>query len=70
VRTLYPGDIEAVSPRLGDIHRVANAYDHKVSISIHVYGADIGKVERATYDRSGQPKRFLSGYYPLPVLLP
>lgn len=69
VRTLYPGDIEAVSPRLGDIHRVANAYDHKVSISIHVYGADIGKVERATYDRSGQGKRFVSGYYPLPVLL-
>lgn len=69
VRTLYPGDIEAVSPRLGDIHRVANAYDHKVSISIHVYGGDIGKIERATYDRSGQGKPFISGYYPLPVLL-
>jgi 3-mercaptopropionate dioxygenase len=69
VRTLYPGDIEAVSPRLGDIHRVANAYDHKVSISIHVYGGDIGKVERATYDRSGRAKPFVSGYYPLPVLL-
>lgn len=69
-RTLQPGDIEAVSPRFGDIHRVANAYDHRVSISIHVYGADIGKVERATYDRNGQAKRFVSGYYPLPVLLP
>lgn len=70
VRTVYPGKVEAVSPRIGDIHRVANAYDHKVSISIHVYGADIGKVERATFDRSGQEKRFVSGYYPLPVLLP
>ena len=69
VRTLYPGDIEAVSPRFGDIHRVANAYDDRISISIHVYGADIGKVERATYDRSGQAKPFVSGYYPLPVLL-
>jgi predicted metal-dependent enzyme (double-stranded beta helix superfamily) len=69
VRTLYPGDIEAVSPRFGDIHRVANAYDDRVSISIHVYGADIGKVERATYDRSGQAKPFVSGYYPLPLLL-
>lgn len=69
VRTLYPGAVEVVSPRFGDIHRVANAYDDRVSISIHVYGADIGKVERATYDRSGQGKRFVSGYYPLPVLI-
>jgi predicted metal-dependent enzyme (double-stranded beta helix superfamily) len=70
VRTVYPGEIEAVSPRIGDIHRVANAYDDRVSVSIHVYGADIGKVERATYDRSGQAKRFVSGYHPLPVLVP
>ena len=70
VRTVYPGEVEAVSPRLGDIHRVANAYDDRVSIGIHVYGADIGKVERATYDRSGQEKPFVSGYYPLPVLIP
>jgi 3-mercaptopropionate dioxygenase len=70
VRTVYPGSVEAVSPRIGDIHRVANAYDHKVSISIHVYGGDIGKVERATFDRSGQEKRFVSGYYDAPVLVP
>jgi predicted metal-dependent enzyme (double-stranded beta helix superfamily) len=70
VRTLHPGEIEAVSPRLGDIHRVANAHDDRVSISIHVYGANIGKVERATYDRNGQAKRFVSGYHPLPVLVP
>ena len=70
VLTVYPGSVEAVSPRIGDIHRVANAYDHKVSISIHVYGGDIGKVERATFDRSGQEKRFVSGYYDAPVLVP
>jgi 3-mercaptopropionate dioxygenase len=69
VRTLYPGAIEAVSPRFGDIHRVANAYDDRVSISIHVYGGDIGKVERATYDRNGQGKPFVSGYHALPVLI-
>jgi predicted metal-dependent enzyme (double-stranded beta helix superfamily) len=34
----------------------------RVSISIHVYGADIGAVERATYDLSGQPRPFVSGY--------
>lgn len=69
-RTLHPGAIEAVSPRFGDIHRVANAYEDRVSISIHVYGADIGKVERATYDPNGQARRFVSGYHPRPVLLP
>jgi predicted metal-dependent enzyme (double-stranded beta helix superfamily) len=59
---LGPGRVSAVSPRIGDIHRVSNAYDDRVSISIHVYGANIGAVERATYDATGQPKRFVSGY--------
>ena len=59
---LEPGDVEAVSPTIGDIHKVSNAFDDKVSISIHVYGANIGAVERATFDESGRPKRFISGY--------
>lgn len=59
---LSPGQVEAVSPRLGDIHRVRNAQDDEVSISIHVYGADIGSVERSTYDADGTPHRFVSGY--------
>jgi 3-mercaptopropionate dioxygenase len=67
---LPTGAVDAVSPRVGDIHRVANAYDDRTSISIHVYGADIGAVERATYDDAGQAKRFVSGYAPLEPLLP
>jgi predicted metal-dependent enzyme (double-stranded beta helix superfamily) len=59
---LGPGSVTAVSPRIGDIHRVSNAYDDRVSISIHVYGANIGAVERATYDATGLPRRFVSGY--------
>jgi predicted metal-dependent enzyme (double-stranded beta helix superfamily) len=59
---LYEGEVEAFSPRTGDIHRVANAREHEPSISIHVYGGNIGAVERATYDAQGQPKRFISGY--------
>jgi predicted metal-dependent enzyme (double-stranded beta helix superfamily) len=59
---LDPGTVVAVSPRIGDIHRVSNAYEDRVSISIHVYGANIGAVERATYDAAGEPKRFVSGY--------
>ncbi|HKR90004.1 MAG TPA: cysteine dioxygenase [Phenylobacterium sp.] len=59
---LEAGQVEAVSPRIGDIHRVANAYDDRVSISIHLYGANIGAVQRATYDAQGRPKLFVSGY--------
>ncbi|MGI4880605.1 MAG: cysteine dioxygenase [Janthinobacterium lividum] len=59
---LEPGQVDAVSPRLGDIHRVSNAHDNRVSISIHVYGANIGAVERATYDAAGTSRRFISGY--------
>lgn len=59
---LEVGQVDAVSPRIGDIHRVANAFDDRVSISIHVYGANIGAVERSTYDEAGTPKRFVSGY--------
>jgi predicted metal-dependent enzyme (double-stranded beta helix superfamily) len=66
---LGAGSVDAVSPRIGDIHRVANAHDDRVSISIHVYGADIGRVERATYDHNGAPKPFVSGYADLPALI-
>lgn len=66
---LGAGSVDAVSPRIGDIHRVANAHDDRVSISIHVYGADIGAVERATYDVAGTPKPFISGYADLPALV-
>ena len=59
---LEVGQVEPVSPRVGDIHRVTNPYADRVSISIHVYGANIGAVERATYDAAGAPRRFISGY--------
>jgi predicted metal-dependent enzyme (double-stranded beta helix superfamily) len=60
---LYPGEIEAVSPLIGDIHEVANAIPDKSSISIHVYGANIGAVKRHIYDPlNGNIKNFISGY--------
>lgn len=59
---LAAGEVEAVSPRIGDIHQVANAFDDRASISIHVYGANIGAVRRSTYDAEGRPKPFVSGY--------
>jgi predicted metal-dependent enzyme (double-stranded beta helix superfamily) len=67
VHRLEPGAVEAVSPQVGDIHRVANAFDDRASISIHVYGANIGAVSRHTYDEAGRPKPFISGYSNLHV---
>lgn len=63
VTRLDPGMIGKVSPTIGDIHRVANAYDDRVSISVHVYGGDIGQISRHVYDEAtGQTKSFISGY--------
>jgi 3-mercaptopropionate dioxygenase len=60
---LERGSVSAVSPTLGgDLHRVENAEPDRVSISIHVYGGNIGAVSRATYDAQGTPKPFVSGY--------
>jgi 3-mercaptopropionate dioxygenase len=59
---LESGAVSAVSPSLGDLHRVENAEHDRVSISIHVYGGNIGAVSRATYDAEGTPKPFVSGY--------
>ena len=47
-----PGDVALVSPTVGDIHKVRNAYDDRVSISIHAYGTNIGKQTRHVFDAS------------------
>ncbi|MNE21993.1 Cysteine dioxygenase type I [compost metagenome] len=59
---LRPGQVEAVSPKVGDVHQVSNAFADQVSISIHVYGANIGAVRRAVYQPDGSEKLFISGY--------
>lgn len=60
---LEPGDIDMVSPTLGDIHRVSNSFDDRVSISIHVYGGNIGRISRHVFDsETGNTKTFISGY--------
>jgi predicted metal-dependent enzyme (double-stranded beta helix superfamily) len=48
---LDAGEIDCVSPRIGDIHQVRNAYADRSSISIHVYGADLCTIERHLFDR-------------------
>ncbi|CAM3204066.1 cysteine dioxygenase [Pseudomonas floridensis] len=59
---LQPGQVEALSPERNDVHQVSNAFSDQVSVSIHVYGADIGQVKRAVYELDGSEKPFISGY--------
>ncbi len=61
-KRLEAGDVEAVSPRIGDIHRVSNAFADRTSISIHVYGGDIGRISRHAFAADGRPTPFVSGY--------
>ena len=58
------GDIDAVSPTLGDVHVVSNALPDRASVSIHVYGANIGAVRRHVFDpATGAAREFISGYH-------
>jgi 3-mercaptopropionate dioxygenase len=60
---LLPGMVDAVSPRLGDIHTVANALPDRPSISIHLYGGNIGTVRRHSFAAAtGVMAEFVSGY--------
>jgi predicted metal-dependent enzyme (double-stranded beta helix superfamily) len=64
---MQAGAIDAVSPSIGDWHVVYNATD-RVTVSIHVYGGNIGAVRRHAIDPgSGQVREFISGYA-LPLL--
>ena len=59
---MRPGDIEAVSPTVGDWRRVSSARADGPSVSIHVYGANIGAVRRHRLDEGGARLDFVSGY--------
>ncbi len=61
---IEPGEVDRLSPTIGDIHVVSNAYADRPSVSIHVYGANIGAVHRHVFDAaSGAPRDFVSGYH-------
>lgn len=57
------GDVVVLSSDSYDIHRVENAVEGQTSISIHVYGANIGAVKRAMFNaENSQAEYFISGY--------
>jgi predicted metal-dependent enzyme (double-stranded beta helix superfamily) len=60
---LLRGQVDRVSPTIGDWHRVSNALSDAPSISIHVYGADIGRVPRSFWNATTQNVMpMVSGY--------
>ena len=60
---LTPGLVSAVSPNLGDIHMLSNAVMDGVTVSVHVYGGNIGTRRRHRYDpMTGEVHDFISGY--------
>lgn len=60
---LEAGELDIVSPSLGDIHVVRNAFDDRISVSIHLYGGNIGRIARHVFvPGTGEVKDFVSGY--------
>lgn len=60
---LERGQVVSVSPQEIDVHRVENPSDTDTAISIHVYGANIGRVARQVFDaNTGAPSNFVSSY--------
>jgi len=59
---LIAGQVESFAPATGDIHKVSNGLVDAPSISIHVYGGNIGAVKRHTYGADGTSSPFVSGY--------
>lgn len=63
VDRLEAGAVITFRPDDGDVHVVENALADRPSISIHVYGGNIGRIRRHVFDPStSAPGDFVSGY--------
>lgn len=57
------GEIEAVSPTIGDIHSISNPRVDGATVSIHVFGTNIGMQRRHCFSLATSEKReYVSGY--------
>src|SRR5215813_10275095 len=60
-----PGDVSHVYPPSSDIHQILNR-SGRPTISIHIYGGDIGSQRRHIYDpKTSATQEFISGYDPV-----
>lgn len=57
------GEIDVASPTVGDIHVISNPQRAQVSVSVHVFGANIGALMRRSFSlANGEPHALVSGY--------
>jgi predicted metal-dependent enzyme (double-stranded beta helix superfamily) len=57
------GHVCRLSPDDGDVHEVSNGFADQVSVSVHAYGGNIGKVRRHVFEaETGAMRDFISGY--------
>ena len=61
-KLLEPGAVETFSPKSGEGVQLRNGLDDRDSISIHVYGGDIGKAVRRAVGPDGSISEFSHGY--------
>jgi 3-mercaptopropionate dioxygenase len=61
-KLLKPGAVETFSPKSGEGVQLRNGLDDRDSISIHVYGGDIGKAARCAVGPDGGISQFSHGY--------
>jgi predicted metal-dependent enzyme (double-stranded beta helix superfamily) len=59
---LEAGAIDMVSPSIGDIHKVWNGNKSRSSVSLHLYGGNIGTIRRHSFETDGTINAFQSGY--------
>lgn len=61
-RSLPPRSVETRAAGKGDLLRLSNALPDQLSISIHVYGGEIGKLSRRALTQDGQAEERALGY--------
>jgi 3-mercaptopropionate dioxygenase len=61
-RLLKPGAVDTFSPKRSEAVQICNALDDGDSVSIHVYGGDIGRLPRRAVGTDGTVSEFANGY--------
>jgi predicted metal-dependent enzyme (double-stranded beta helix superfamily) len=59
---LLPGAIDIYATKSGDALQMTNALADGISISVHAYGGELGKLPRQTFDANGAARDCVAAY--------